>query len=289
VAAAVDEEGGRADRVVSVELSILSTLEEGDEEDLDDVPDWQQNEVEIARAIVEDQGERFIDPPDKFDFNEYDHMAEFIDTIRDRRIAGELARAIQGSGAFRRFKDALHHFGIQEQWFEHRARAMKEFVIEWAKENEVEYEDDFPFPLKHSKPLEATIQTLGGITLLVRDYDEALEFFTKKLGFIVVEDTRLNESKRWLLVAPLASVETSILLARATTPEQISRIGNQAGGRVFLFLHTTDFQRDYEAMKARGVKFIEKPREEMYGTVAVFEDLYGNKWDLIEPKFSENV
>jgi len=120
--------------------------------------------------------------------------------------------------------------------------------------------------------------------LLVRDYDQALAFFTSALGFCVVEDTPLGEGKRWVVVAPHGLAGTSLLLAEATTPEQTARIGNQAGGRVLLFLYTDDFWRDYGQMKSRSVKFLEVPREEAYGTVAVFEDLYGNKWDLLEPK-----
>jgi catechol 2,3-dioxygenase-like lactoylglutathione lyase family enzyme len=131
-------------------------------------------------------------------------------------------------------------------------------------------------------------QTLGYIALVVRDYDEAIAFFTQSLGFEVLEDSaskdRLGQDKRWVLVAPPNSRGTSLLLARASTPEETSRIGNQTGGRVFLFLHTDDFWRDYRQMTARGVKFREKPREESYGTVAVFEDLYGNKWDLLQLK-----
>ena len=127
-------------------------------------------------------------------------------------------------------------------------------------------------------------QTIGYITLVVRDYDEAIAYFTNVLRFKVVEDKKLSEGKRWLLVAPHGSESPCLLLAKASTAEQESRIGNQTGGRVFLFLHTDDFFRDYNDMKARGVKFIEQPREESYGTVAVFEDLYGNKWDLLQPK-----
>jgi catechol 2,3-dioxygenase-like lactoylglutathione lyase family enzyme len=131
-------------------------------------------------------------------------------------------------------------------------------------------------------------QTLGYVALLVRDYDEALAFFTRLLGFVVIEDSvakdRSGNEKRWVLVSPPNSQGTSLLLARASTPEEDSRIGNQTGGRVFLFLHTDDFWRDYREMLARGVKFIEEPRQETYGTVAVFEDLYGNKWDLLELK-----
>jgi catechol 2,3-dioxygenase-like lactoylglutathione lyase family enzyme len=131
-------------------------------------------------------------------------------------------------------------------------------------------------------------QTLAYIAFLVRDYDEAIAFFTQKLGFTLVEDSpskdRNGEPKRWVLVRPPEPSGTSLLLARASTPEEASRIGNQTGGRVFLFLHTDDFWRDYHAMTARGVRFMEKPREEPYGTVAVFEDLYGNKWDLLQLK-----
>ena len=131
-------------------------------------------------------------------------------------------------------------------------------------------------------------QTLGYVALLVRDYDEAIAFFTQKLGFELIEDSvatdRLGREKRWVLVAPPHSQGTKLLLARASTPEEETRIGNQSGGRVFLFLHTDDFWRDYRAMTARGVKFSEAPREETYGTVAVFEDLYGNKWDLLQLK-----
>lgn len=129
-------------------------------------------------------------------------------------------------------------------------------------------------------------QTFGHVTLVVRDYDEAIAFFTKKLNFQLVEDTVVGEGKRWVLVSPLGSSGTNLLLAKASTPEQISRIGNQTGGRVFLFLHTDDFWRDYSQMTDRGVKFVRPPREEAYGTVAVFEDLYGNKWDLLRLKRS---
>jgi catechol 2,3-dioxygenase-like lactoylglutathione lyase family enzyme len=131
-------------------------------------------------------------------------------------------------------------------------------------------------------------QTLGYLALVVREYDEAIAFFTKSLGFQLIEDSvsrdRLGHEKRWVLVAPPGSHGTKLLLARASTPEETSRIGNQTGGRVFLFLHTDDFWRDYRAMAGRGVTFLEAPREEAYGTVAVFEDLYGNKWDLLQLK-----
>jgi len=131
-------------------------------------------------------------------------------------------------------------------------------------------------------------QTLGYVALVVRNYDEALAFFTQSLGFTVVEDSvakdRMGNEKRWVLVRPPGSQGTSLLLARASTPEETSCIGDQTGGRVFMFLHTDDFWRDYRAMQARGVKFREEPRQETYGTVAVFEDLYGNKWDLLELK-----
>jgi catechol 2,3-dioxygenase-like lactoylglutathione lyase family enzyme len=125
--------------------------------------------------------------------------------------------------------------------------------------------------------------TLAAVTFLVRDYDEAIAFFTQKLGFELAEDSPLGEGKRWVVVATPGSAGTKLLLAKAVTPEQTARIGDQAGGRVFLFLHTDDFLRDYEAMQSRGVRFLEAPRQEAYGTVAVFEDLYGNKWDLLQP------
>ncbi|WP_298004252.1 VOC family protein [Anaerolinea sp.] len=130
-------------------------------------------------------------------------------------------------------------------------------------------------------------QHLAHLALLVRDYDEAISFFTEKMGFVLVEDTPLTPEKRWVRVRPPGG-ETCLLLARAATPEQQAFIGKQGGGRVFLFLHTDDFWRDYRAMQARGVHFIEAPRYEPYGTVAVFEDLYGNRWDLIEPAEGED-
>jgi len=126
-------------------------------------------------------------------------------------------------------------------------------------------------------------QSIAHVALVVRDYDEAIAFFVEKLEFDLIEDTPLGGGKRWVLVAPQGGGGAALLLARAATPEQASRIGNQTGGRVFLFLRTDDFWRDYNAMRARGVHFIEKPRHESFGTVAVFLDLYGNKWDLVEP------
>jgi catechol 2,3-dioxygenase-like lactoylglutathione lyase family enzyme len=126
-------------------------------------------------------------------------------------------------------------------------------------------------------------QSLAHVTFLVREYDEALTFFTESLGFRVVEDSRLTGGKRWLVVAPPGSRGTSLLLAQGATPEHLQQVGHQAGGRVFLFLHTDDFWRDYRLMLAAGVKFLEQPRNESYGIVAVFEDLYGNKWDLLQP------
>ena len=126
-------------------------------------------------------------------------------------------------------------------------------------------------------------QSLGLVSLVVRDYDEAIKFFVEKLGFHLVEDTFIPEqSKRWVIVAPPGSTESHLLLARASTPEQETRIGAQTGGRVFLFLYTDDFQRDYDAYRSRGVEFVSAPRNESYGMVAVFRDLYGNTWDLIQ-------
>jgi catechol 2,3-dioxygenase-like lactoylglutathione lyase family enzyme len=131
-------------------------------------------------------------------------------------------------------------------------------------------------------------QTIAHITVVVRDYDEAIAFFTKILNFDLVEDTpskdRQGRDKRWVLIAPRGSRGTQILLAKASNEEEASRIGNQTGGRVFLFLHTDDFWRDYNAMREKGVRFVREPKEEPYGTVAVFEDLYGNKWDLLQPR-----
>jgi catechol 2,3-dioxygenase-like lactoylglutathione lyase family enzyme len=126
-------------------------------------------------------------------------------------------------------------------------------------------------------------QRLAHVALLVRDYDEAIAFFTQALRFELVEDTDMGGGKRWVLVRP-SGAETALLLARAVTPEQQAAVGNQAGGRVFLFLQTDDFPRDYERMRAAGVRFAEEPRHEAYGTVAVFLDLYGNRWDLLELK-----
>lgn len=127
------------------------------------------------------------------------------------------------------------------------------------------------------------MQHLAAVTLVVPDYDEAIRFYVGTLGFELVEDTKLGDAKRWVLVAPPGSSETRLLLAKADGAEQGTRVGNQAGGRVFLFLHTDDFLRDYDAWRARGVRFLETPRHESYGTVAVFADPYGNKWDLIQP------
>jgi len=126
-------------------------------------------------------------------------------------------------------------------------------------------------------------QSLGYVAIVVRDYDEAIRFYADVLGFVLVEGTRIEaQDKCWVLLAPPGSTGTKLLLARATGPEQQSRIGNQTGGRVFLFLHTDDFWRDYQAYKARGVIFVREPKRESYGTVAVFEDLYGNLWDLVQ-------
>ncbi|MDX2286439.1 MAG: VOC family protein [Bacteroidia bacterium] len=126
-------------------------------------------------------------------------------------------------------------------------------------------------------------QSLAQIALVVADYDEAIRFYTQVLGFALVEDTPLSETKRWVLVAPPGSAGCRLLLAKAATPEQASRIGNQTGGRVFLFLHTDDFAGDYQRLLDHGVRIVRPPSVEAYGTVAVFADLYGNLWDLIGP------
>ncbi len=122
------------------------------------------------------------------------------------------------------------------------------------------------------------------LALLVRDYDEAIRFFTRALGFELLEDSPRGNGKRWVRVGPAGGGGAALLLARAATPEQDRAIGNQSGGRVFLFIETEDFSRDYARMQSEGVRFTEQPRHEEYGTVAVFLDLYGNKWDLIERK-----
>jgi len=128
-------------------------------------------------------------------------------------------------------------------------------------------------------------QSLGLVSLVVRDYDEAISFFVGTLGFVLVEDSIVTEqAKRWVVVAPPGATESRLLLARASTPEQQSRIGAQTGGRVFLFLRTDNFWRDYESYREKGVVFVREPTDEPYGTVAVFKDLYGNLWDLVQPK-----
>jgi len=126
-------------------------------------------------------------------------------------------------------------------------------------------------------------QSIAHIALVVQDYDEAISFFTDKLNFTLVEDIyQPEQDKRWVTVAPPGYSGTTLLLARASKPEQLAFIGNQSGGRVFLFLSTDDFRRDYDEMISRGIKFVREPKQADYGTVAVFEDLYGNLWDLIE-------
>lgn len=126
-------------------------------------------------------------------------------------------------------------------------------------------------------------QSIAHIALLVKDYDEAINFYTKKLRFSLVEDTyQPEQDKRWVVVAPPGTTGSTLLLARASSPEQEAFIGNQSGGRVFLFLSTDDFQRDYEDIVSQGIKIVREPQTADYGTVAVFEDLYGNLWDLVE-------
>jgi catechol 2,3-dioxygenase-like lactoylglutathione lyase family enzyme len=128
-------------------------------------------------------------------------------------------------------------------------------------------------------------QVLGLVSVLVRDYDEALDFYVGVLGFDLIEDSPVREQgKRWVVVRPPGARDGGILLARASDEDQAARIGNQTGGRVFLFLYTDDFDRDYTAYRDRGVAFVRPPREMPYGKVAVFRDLYGNLWDLLEPK-----
>ncbi len=130
-------------------------------------------------------------------------------------------------------------------------------------------------------------QRIAYISLLVKEYDEAILFYKDKLQFKIVEDTVLNDQKRWVVLSPPGSTECAILLAKATNAEQQDKIGNQTGGRVFLFLHTDDFERDFKNLNKQGVRIVRGPSKEDYGTVAVFEDIYGNLWDLIEPKIKQ--
>lgn len=127
-------------------------------------------------------------------------------------------------------------------------------------------------------------QRIAQITLVVKDYDEAIKFYTERLDFNLLEDTEIDEHKRWVRIAPPGANETCLLLAKADNEKQMASIGNQAGGRVGFFLFTDDFERDYTKMKDRGINFLRSKAKFEYGTVAVFEDLYGNMWDLIEPK-----
>ena len=127
-------------------------------------------------------------------------------------------------------------------------------------------------------------QRLAQVAIVVNDYDEAIQFYTQQLHFTLIEDTTLSPAKRWVVIAPSVSSECRLLLAKASNEEQKSRVGNQTGGRVFLFLHTDNFRRDYDNLVSKGITIIREPAEEPYGTVAVFADLYGNLWDLIEPK-----
>ncbi len=127
------------------------------------------------------------------------------------------------------------------------------------------------------------VREIASLTVLVADYDAAIDFYTRALGFDLVEDSDLGEGKRWVRVAPPGSAGVTLLLAKAANRKQRSRIGDQTGGRVFLFLNTDDFWGDYERMQKQGVQFLEEPRHETYGWVVVFQDLYGNRWDLIQP------
>ncbi|MBC7874834.1 MAG: VOC family protein [Ferruginibacter sp.] len=127
-------------------------------------------------------------------------------------------------------------------------------------------------------------QQLAHIALVVDDYDKAISFYTQQLSFTLIEDTVLSETKRWVLLSPPGSTGCQLLLAKAGNEEQLSRVGNQTGGRVFLFLYTDDFWRDHKAMQEKGIVFVREPVNESYGIVAVFKDLYGNLWDLVEPK-----
>lgn len=137
--------------------------------------------------------------------------------------------------------------------------------------------------MDNKKNEEKIYQRIAHIALVVDDYDDAIEFYTKKLDFQLLEDTKLSDEKRWVMVAPRGAKECCLLLAKAANERQTNFVGDQTGGRVFLFLFTDDFRRDYEKFKMREIKFVRPPQDFEYGTVAVFEDLYGNMWDLIEP------
>ena len=126
-------------------------------------------------------------------------------------------------------------------------------------------------------------QSIAHIALVVNDYDEAIKFYTEKLNFSLIEDTTLSETKRWVIISPTGSTSCNLLLAKADSEEQKSRVGNQTGDRVFLFLYTDDFWRDYSTLEGNKINFVRQPVKELYGTVAVFKDLYGNLWDLIQP------
>jgi len=132
-------------------------------------------------------------------------------------------------------------------------------------------------------------QRLAHIAIVINDYDEAIKFYTEKLHFDMVEDTQLSETKRWVLVRPKGSNECCLLLAKAANDEQRSRVGNQTGGRVFLFLHTDNFERDYQNLLDHQIEIVRQPQREEYGTVAVFKDLYGNLWDMIEPEPNDEL
>lgn len=126
-------------------------------------------------------------------------------------------------------------------------------------------------------------QHIAHVALVVKDYDEAIDFYTQKLNFQLLEDTKLSDTKRWVMLAPPGAKECCLLLAKAANAQQLASVGNQTGGRVFLFLFTDDLQRDYRNMTEKGIHFVRQPKKEEYGQVAVFEDLYGNLWDLLEP------
>ena len=130
-------------------------------------------------------------------------------------------------------------------------------------------------------------QFIGHTSLLVKDYDDAIDFYVNKLHFKLIEDTHIGEGKRWVLIAPKGASEFSLLLAKATSEKQLEKVGNQTGGRVFLFLYTDDISRDYKNLLEQHITIIREPKKEPYGTVAVFADIYGNQWDLIEPEIKK--
>jgi N-acetylglutamate synthase-like GNAT family acetyltransferase/catechol 2,3-dioxygenase-like lactoylglutathione lyase family enzyme len=201
-----------------------------------------------------------------------------VDPAHKGRGLGRLLLELAETEARRAGFDSIYLY-THEKMIENQALYAKIGYAEYDRR----VEDGLPRVFMRKK-FAGNTRSLGLVSLVVRDYDEALAFFVGKLGFSLVEDTFVPEqSKRWVVVKPGGGSGAHLLLARASSAEQEARIGNQTGGRVFLFLYTEDFRRDYESFKSKGVEFIREPENQPHGTVAVFRDLYGNSWDLIQP------